>query len=314
MSSSSRRSFIGGALGAAGLVAAGGAGFGIARASDTDDATAGSPHGSAPRADLAYADTVYHYLRVTADGSRLTVEAIGTDGKAFDTMSLTQPQLAPGTPMVNGASFTAQVAPGGLVSIFGQGLAARTGQAASVPLPTDLAGTTVSLNGIQLPLIYASPSQINAQLPVGVDGNGTLRVTTASGFAESAVTVSRTAPAIFSNGVLHANYAQVNAAAPARGGESLILYLTGLGQVDGPIASGSAAPVTPLLRVAVPVEVAIGDVTIPASFAGLSPGFVGLYQVNVVVPMDLPAKVYTLRVSTIGSTSTPVNIQVQRDP
>ena len=274
----------------------------------------GVPHPSAPRADLDYADTVYHYLRVTADAGQLTVKAIGTDGKAFDTVTLTQPTLAPGNPLVNGASFTPQVAPGGLVSIFGQGLSTGTGQATSLPLPIELAGTTVTVNGIQLPLIYASPSQINAQLPLGVLGTATLRVATFSGFAEATVTISRTAPAIFPNGILHANYAPVTAAAPARAGETLVLYVTGLGSVDGPIATGAAAPASPLLRVPVPVEVRIGDVAVLASFAGLSPGFVGLYQVNIVVPLNLPAKLYPFYVAETGSVSAPVDVQVQQSP
>jgi uncharacterized protein (TIGR03437 family) len=260
----------------------------------------GVPHPTAPREDLDFAETIYHYLRVTADSSQITVKAIGTDGKAFDTLTLTQPALSRGNPMVNGASFTPAVAPGGLVSIFGQRLSLATSQAASLPLPTELSGTNVTLNGTQLPLIYVSPTQINAQLPLGVQGTSTLRVTTFSGFAETAVTVSGTAPAIFPNGILHANYAPVTTAAPAHAGEMLVLYVTGLGQVDGPIATGAPAPASPLLRVSVPVEVMIGEVPVPANFAGLSPGFVGLYQINVVVPPDLPARRIDLEHVAVG--------------
>jgi uncharacterized protein (TIGR03437 family) len=88
--------------------------------------------------------------------------------------------------------------------------------------------------------------------------------------------------------------------------------MTGLGQVDGAIAAGQAAPVSPLLRVLAPVEVQIGATTpITPDFAGLTPGFVGLYQVNVRIPLDLPPMAYLLRVSEKGIASNSQIIQVQ---
>jgi uncharacterized protein (TIGR03437 family) len=252
---------------------------------------------------------VYHYLRVEADASHITIHAIGTNGKEFDTVTLALPSLDSAAPAVNAASFTSALAPGGLVSIFGQGLASDTNLASGFPWPTTLSGSTVSLNGTLMPLIYASSTQINAQLPLDALGAATLRVTTANGAAEVPIFISDTAPAIF--GVLHANGIAVSSAAPARGGEFLSVYMTGLGQVDGPIEAGQAAPGSPLLRCVNSVEVDFGDVTLPPTPAVLTPGLAGVYQVNVMVPLDLPTKVYPLRVVEKGRPSNTQSVQVQ---
>src|ERR1022692_976900 len=67
--------------------------------------------------------------------------------------------------VVNGASYAQPIAPGSLVSIFGTNLAATTMTAQETPLPTEFAGTSVTLNGIKAPLLFVSPSQINLQAP-----------------------------------------------------------------------------------------------------------------------------------------------------
>jgi uncharacterized protein (TIGR03437 family) len=266
-------------------------------------------HPVSPQPFLAYEASVYHYLRVEADASHITVHAIDKDGKEFDKVTLALPSLNSTAPAVNAASFTSAMAPGGLVSIFGQGLATDANLASGFPWPTNLSGSTVSLNGTPMPLIYASSTQINAQLPLDALGAATLRVTTASGVAEVPITISDTAPAIF--GVLHANGTAVSSAAPARGGEFLSVYMTGLGQVDGPIAAGQAATGSPLLHCVNPVEVDFGDVSLPPTPAVLTPGLAGVYQVNVMVPLDLPTQVYPLHVVEKGRPSNTQSVQVQ---
>jgi len=87
--------------------------------------------------------------------------------------------------------------------------------------------------------------------------------------------------------------------------------MTGLGQVDGGLINGQASPASPLLRVLAPISVQLGDVSVAPAFAGLTPGSVGLYQVNVVVPQDLAPKVYPLRVSAKGNLSNTMSLQVQ---
>ncbi|MGA2270838.1 MAG: metallophosphoesterase [Bryobacteraceae bacterium] len=277
----------------------------------------GALHPVVPESFLDWEASVWHYLRVSVDGQKLTIQAIGTDGKEFDRLVLTQPPpLVPSDSVVNGASFTSSLATGELVSIFGQRLASGTSQASGFPLPISLDGSTVTLNGVPMALIFASPGQINAALPLDALGPATVRVTTSAGFAETEIDIADVAPAIFPSAITHADGTLVSPAAPVTPGETLVIYMTGLGQVDGKIGAGQAAPSSPLLGVLAPVQVQIGATTpITPDFAGLAPGFVGVYQVNVAVPQDLPAMVYPLRVSVKGIASNSQNIQVQsRNP
>ena len=123
------------------------------------------------RPNVERSEARHHYLRVQADSATLTISAVDKDGREFDTTVLARPRLAQaGGRVVNGAEFTASVAPGGIVTIFGEGLANGTAQFSTVPLPTSLKGTTVTVNGEPLPLYYVSPNQINAQLRTGPAG------------------------------------------------------------------------------------------------------------------------------------------------
>ncbi len=270
----------------------------------------GTLHPVVPMNFLAHAESVYHYLRVEADASQITIHAIGTDGKEFDRVSLVRPLLSASTPVLNAASGAPVVAPGGLMSIFGTGLANGTSQS-SGSLPLALLGTTVTVNDKPVPLLYASSGQINAQMPYDVRGTAVLRVTTASGFAETGITISDTAPGIFPGGVWHASGKPVTNASPVTAGETLVIYLTGLGAVDGSIAAGEAAPSSPLAQAVAPVEVQIGDRSVKPFFAGLTPGFAGVYQVNVVTPADLAPQVCLLRISAQGNLSNGFSVQVQ---
>ncbi len=219
---------------------------------------------------------------------------------------------------VNAASFTAAIAPGCLISIFGTDLDASTELAQGLPLPAQFSGVTVTLNGRTLPLLYASALQINAQLPFDVSGSATLQVTTPAGSSSLAITISGVAPGVFtsptSNGtvaaIVHANGALVSANAPAQGGEYISIYMTGLGQVNGPISAGQPGPLSPLLSAMAAVQVQIGSAApVGASYAGLAPGFAGLYQVNVRVP-QLAAGSYPLTVLAGASTSNAVTLPV----
>ena len=273
----------------------------------------GDLHPVVPESFLDWEASVWHYLRVSVDGQKITIQAIGTDGKEFDRLVLTQPPLlGTSNSVVNGASFTSSLATGELVSIFGQQLASGISRASGFPLPSNLDGSTVTLNGVPMALMFASPGQINAALPLDALGPATLRVTTPAGFAEVQINITGVAPAIFPSAITHADGSLVSATSPVTPGETLVIYMTGLGQVNGKLGAGQAAPPSPLLRVLAPVQVQIGATTpITPSFAGLTPGFVGVYQVNVAVPRDLPAMVYPLSVSENGISSNSQNIQVQ---
>lgn len=182
--------------------------------------------------------------------------------------------------IVNGATFTAApgVAPGGLMAIFGAGLSGPGG------------GASVQVNGEAAALVSQSPFQLNVQLPPDLPP-GTYSVTVQSpyGSAQQPVQAQANAPAIFvlSGGVggAPAYGAVVNQdgslnapASPGTRGQTLTIYCTGLGAVDGSTPANALAPVSGNLN----------NTLIPAAFAGLTPGFIGLYQVNLPVPAATP--------------------------
>jgi uncharacterized protein (TIGR03437 family) len=265
---------------------------------------------------LAYGESTNHFVRVDVEGYRMTLHAVRADGKEIDRFTLAPPPLLSYGAVVNAASFTPTLAPGGLVSIFGWHLASEESRPSNLPLPTGLSGVSVTLNGRPVPLVYVSGTQINAQLPYDVQGRATLVVATPNGTAVVPVTVSEVAPAIFYTAgvqpaVVHSNGALVSAAAPGETGEWITVYLTGLGRLNGEIAAGQAAPSSPPLTANGPVEVRLGSRTILPSFAGLTPGFAGLYQVNLQIPGDLASGTHELRVVVKGVATESVSLAVR---
>jgi len=265
-----------------------------------------------PRPMLVYAESSHNYIHGAVQGYRMTLRAVRVDGQVIDNTDLAPPPLIFGEAVVNAASFDRSLAPGTLVSIFGLHLASEDSQAFQPPLPTELSGASVRVNERRLPLLYVSPMQVNAQLPFDLQGQATLRATTPNGSAETSVTISDVAPAIFAPpGVVHPDGTPVSDAFPAEGGEVVSVYLTGLGRVNGEIAAGQAAPLSPLLTVRTPIEVLLGGISIAPSFAGLAPGFVGLYQVNLRVPEQLASGTHALQVVARGVRSNAVRVPVR---
>ncbi len=232
--------------------------------------------------------------------------------------------------VVNAATFVAggNLAPGSIVSLFGSQLAAGLFSAASLPLPVSLGGTQVLLgtapSQTAIPLLYVSPSQINAILPFGATiGSNEITVIYPgpSGAIYSNavfVNIAAAAPGIFTNGTgagifLKANNSVVSAANPAARGSLVTLFATGLGAVTPPVADGAAAFPAPNLSVAaVPPAVNIGGVDATLQFAGLAPGFAGLYQINVSVPTTIPpdsSTPVTLRVGLMVSNTVTLAVQ-----
>jgi sugar lactone lactonase YvrE len=177
--------------------------------------------------------------------------------------------------IVDGASFSAPPSPGGIFSVFGANLAASTGTFSTIPLPTQLAGVSLEINGTAVPLYLVSPTQLNAQLPFDMPpGPATAVVVSSAGRTPPvSFTVAPAAPAIFAAlfqpGVITA-------------------YVTGLGAVSPAVPSGAAAPLDVLSTSVAPVTATVGGIPATVSFAGLAPGFVGLGQVNILVGPDAP--------------------------
>ena len=196
--------------------------------------------------------------------------------------------------VLNGASNAPAgnpIAPGEFIALFGTGMA-PSAKVAPPPYLTNLNGVTVLINGKLAPLYYVSATQINAIVPYSTQGP-TATVVVQNGTSSNTVTVpvAVTAPGVFAldqsgtgaGAVLHsANYAVVNAANPAVPGETVLVYLTGLGGVTPPVADG-AIPGASNIN-ASPISVYVADVSVTPSYAGLAPGFPGLYQLNIVIP------------------------------
>jgi uncharacterized protein (TIGR03437 family) len=137
----------------------------------------------------------------------------------------------------------------------------------------------------------------------GTSSNTVTLYTNASAPGVFTLAASGTGPAA----VLHADFSVVNQNNPAKKGETVLVFLTGLGAVDPAVADGAAGPSNPPSKVKGDVTVFIDDQSAPVSFAGLAPGFAGLYQLNVQIPAkagsgDVYIEVDTLEADTIHAT------------
>jgi uncharacterized protein (TIGR03437 family) len=251
--------------------------------------------------------------------------AVDTDynprGKpAGDLLRAWQSPPDPRNAVTNAASYSAQaVAPGAIVSLFGAGLSAGTTQFSAAPLPTVLGDTTVTFNGIPAPLYFASPLQVNAQVPFEVaSGTAIAEVISNSGIALTQLPVGAVGPGIFTldgsgtgdAAVINAvTYAPVTSSQPIAAGGYLGIYCTGLGAVTPATTTGDV-PAT-LATTVVPPSVLIDGQTANMSWAGLAPGFVGLYQVNAQVPAALTSGSHRLQLVVNGAASNTVTFAVK---
>ncbi len=184
----------------------------------------------------------------------------------------------------------APLSPGDVVQIFGANLATQYISAASVPLPTSLAGTVVVAGTQQLPLYFASPGQINAELPVTLPAGSPQSILVANNGAYSLpdeILITPVDPGVATaSGVLiaqHADFTLVSADRPAKPGETLVMYLVGMGSTNPPGVTGSPQTGSLASAVVQPV-VTVGGQPAVVAFAGLTPGGIGLYQINFTVP------------------------------
>jgi uncharacterized protein (TIGR03437 family) len=204
--------------------------------------------------------------------------------------------------IVNAASNApggAPLSPGEFVTIFGSNLAAQTLQAGA-PYPLTFGGVTVTVNNIPAPLYVVSKNQISFLVPFAVSGSTASVIVKNSTGTSNTVTLplATTSPGIYSTDlsgagdgvILHADYSLVTSTSPATRGETVLVYLTGLGAVTPAVADGVAAPASPLSLVNLrsqQLAVDLDGEPAPIQFAGLAPGFPGLYQINVTIPKDL---------------------------
>ncbi|HEY4361019.1 MAG TPA: IPT/TIG domain-containing protein [Bryobacteraceae bacterium] len=227
------------------------------------------------------------------------------------------------TGIVNAGSFapiTAPLAPGELITMFGSGLAPATlVSTGGLPFPTNLGGVQVTIAGIAAPIYYVSSGQLSVIVPYGlanstglaqvqINNNGVLSNTvTLYGTDALAGIFTQSQNGIGYAAALHPDGSLVTPTNPAQPGETLAVYLTGLGTVSPTITDGSLGPSNPLSYVDEFTDgygnggfiVYFNDYgndvfeSAAVSYAGLAPGLAGLYQLNVTVPSDVgPGDVY----------------------
>lgn len=229
--------------------------------------------------------------------------------------------------VVSAASFAAggTPSPGEIVSIFGASLADGKGSATSLPFPPSLLGATLLIGGQSVPLVSASDGQINAVLPYTLATNTTVQLIAQHGNRLSTpipVSIASADPGIFTidqSGKGQGHIYVVDAGGqyladsshPAKAGDYLQIYASGLGAVDPPVEAGTATPDNPLRQVT-GVGLTIGGQPATIKFAGLTPGSAGLYQVNAVVPDGVGNGEVQVVLSVAGTAAPPVTMVVRQ--
>lgn len=187
-----------------------------------------------------------------------------------------------------------------------------------------LSGTLVLLGNQPLPILYTDTGQLNVQVPYSVPVNTTYQLTVQYGNTLSvpqSLVVAQAQPGIFASNQQGTGQGSITAidgtlvqpGSPANIGDTVVIYCTGLGAVSPAVKEGSPAPSTaPLAEDVNDVTVTIGGQSAQVSFAGLAPGFAGLYQINVVVPAGITTGNAVPVVLTIaGQVSPAVTMAVQ---
>lgn len=238
------------------------------------------------------------------------------------------PAIDPIQSVKNGASFTLgqPIAPGSFISIFGINFASGFTMANAGPLPTSLAGTSVTINGVPVPLVGVSPNQINAQMPWNLPTGGSVPivVTTPAGTSlPMTVFLTTEAPGLFH----YTDFMDVSRPAaynsadgtlplpasvqipgyksrPAIPGEAVVIWCTGLGAVTNTPANGAPglaqSPYSATVKAPV---VLVGGVQANVLYSVLSIQYAGIYQIGITVPTVGPGDAVPVQIQMNGVTT-----------
>jgi uncharacterized protein (TIGR03437 family) len=271
----------------------------------------------------------YGLIQITSPSAASPVQLV-TVRLTVQTPGEAPPQVAVGG-VLNAASFSLQtpVAPGTIVSIFGTGFtdAAALLAAQGFPLPNELDGTWAMIGAETVPLLAVVSTQINAMLPFDLVVDTSVPIVVIRNNAISApqlIGMVSSQPGVFSQSetgagigivvIVHPDGSQAEAGGgnSATAGDAVVIYCTGLGDATPRAVAGFPVPPSPLSYANDTVTATIGGVNASVFFAGLSPGFTGLYQVNAMVPSGIaPNPQAPLVLSQGGRTSATVTIPVQ---
>ncbi len=224
--------------------------------------------------------------------------------------------------VVSSADFASPAAPGGLITIFGTALSPTNQATSEIPLPTALAQSCLTVNGQPMPLIFVSSTQVNAQMPFQEVGDVVMVVHTPGGTSPNFnMVVQQNAPAVFISGaagpltdlpivIRQATNLLVTSSNPVHMGDNLTLYTTGLGTVSPVVGNGLPGPFSPLAQAVTQPTVTLGGSNMNVGYAGLAPGEVGVYQINVTVPTDAPQGLSVPLTISQGAGSQTINVRV----
>jgi uncharacterized protein (TIGR03437 family) len=243
------------------------------------------------------------------------VQADGFQPVASDPQISTVALAAPTDIQISMAAIAApqgQTAPGALVNVHGANLGPAA-QSSSNPLPRSLASTYVAVEGVRAPLATASTGLIELQMPGDLPaGTANLVVSVAGEMSNTFVSTLQTAvPAILA--IVHqSDGSAVSSSHPAVANEVLSVYMAGLGAVNTGLTFGAPAPASPPVATLLIPQVTLGSAPLSVVFAGLFPGIIGLYQVTVEMPADLPEGSSADLAVSVGSpsASTPIAIRL----
>ncbi len=257
-----------------------------------------------------------HSVAVSPNG---TVYIADTGNHVIRTLVPTFPAISG---VGNAAGGAARISPGALASIYGTGFGASTFLADDgFPWPTTTTSSvSVKVNGVAAPLYFVSPGQINFQVPWATPATGTANVAVLVNGGSSnvaAVPVATAAPGLFYDQASGAAIAQntpdysLNSPSnPAPAGSTIVAYFTGSGPVAPAAKDGTPLRSDALTWTTSAYSAQIGTLAATVSFAGLTPGFIGLGQMNIVVPSMAPG-VYPLTITIDGQTSNSATIAVK---
>jgi len=218
--------------------------------------------------------------------------------------------------VLDNAAYRPTGSPGDVMIVKGEQLSLQTAQTApGVPLPTTLGGASVLVNGVATPLYYSSFGQMAFQVRAGTFLGTALVQVIRDGVAGNTVSVGMTQQAPEIVVVTDTAYNIVDETHPAKAGSTLIFWTIGLGATNPVVADGAGAPANPLAQTTAQVSVVFGlaffESTVTPSFAGLSPGSVGLYQVAAAIPASTPKGTVQVSLQMAGAASNFVTIAVQ---
>jgi uncharacterized protein (TIGR03437 family) len=244
-------------------------------------AVTGSTIGLNPQSQASQTVTATYKGSSAAVSAHVTLNALATSAG-------TTPLISGST---NAGSFKQVYAPGMILSIFGSQLAPSTTVTNTVPFPYAMGGVAATVNGEAAPLWYVSSTQWNIQIPYETaPGSATLEIDNNGQVTQESINLAAAAPGIFTD----SNSNISNGLPPVAAGQETVLYLTGAGAVSPSVATGAAplsgTALSDLPSPAQKTSITVGGlpVTVPLEFNAITPGLVGVVQVNFTVPAGVP--------------------------